>query len=169
MPAHFIDVNSLSSVLLIISTVFAFLVALNRHRIARHYRRLVTSFRATAKLVSDNEQLAEKLVSAEQRNIEWAEQFENVDRLRIAISEQLDRLKAEIDDVRKRLSTKDDLIDLLKGDRDSLLTSYRLLIGQMHANRLAPDYSAPALRSLSALPGPDLPINTDLTKFLPKQ
>lgn len=131
------------------------IAALNRHGIAKHVRRVVTSLRKTADLVSENETLTERLADAEERNVQWEQALDNVESLRRALSDQIDRLKDEIEDIRKRMTAKDDLNHLLQCDRDALLTWGRLLVGQMHASKITPDYPAPPLRSVVAIPIPD--------------
>lgn len=155
LPPHLININSVQSICGVIGAIATLIGALNRHRIARHVRHLFSSFKKTAHLVTEVETLTERLASAEERNVEWAAAFENVDNLRLAISEQLERLKIEIDEIRKRLSAKDELNHLLQSDRDALLTWGRLLVGQMHASKILPDYPAPPLRSVVAVPVPE--------------
>lgn len=141
----------------VVGAVATFLAAFNRHGIAKHVKRVFGSFRKTVELVKENEMLTERLANAEERNVQWEQALDNAEDLRRAIGEQLDRLRIEIEDIRKRLSAKDDLNHLLQCDRDALLTWGRLLVGQMHASKISPDYPAPPLRSVVAIPVPEVP------------
>jgi hypothetical protein len=152
---HVIDMNTIQSIGTVGGLIVSFAVALNRHGIAKHIKRVFGSFHKTVELVKENEELTERLASAEQRNLDWQKELENLDTLRIAMSAQLDRFRLEIEDLRKRMSAKDDLLHLLQYDRDSMVFFSRYLVGQLHANNLSPDYPAPALRSVVAVPVPD--------------
>jgi regulator of replication initiation timing len=147
--------NELQTIGTGVGLVVTFLAAFNRNRIAKHIRRVFGSFRKTVELVKENEMLTERLSDAEERNVQWEQALENVESLRRALSEQIDRLRIEIEDIRKRMSAKDDLNHLLQCDRDALLTWGRLLVGQMHASKITPDYPSPPLRSVVAIPVPD--------------
>lgn len=147
-----IDLNSAQSLIAMASGALVLLAAFNRHRIVKHFKRIISALRKTSALVTENEALAEQLAESEQKNIEWESAFDNVDKLRIAISQQLEHLRTEIDEIRSRLSAKDALIGLLQSDRDALLTWGRLLIGQLHAHKLDPEYPSPSLRSIVAIP-----------------
>lgn len=152
MPSHWIDLSSTSSIISIVVGVLAITAAFMRHKIVKHFKRFISAIRKTSELVTANETLAVQLAEAEQKNIEWESAFDNVDKLRIAISQQLERLRTEIDEIRSRLSAKDALIGLLQSDRDQLLTWGRLLVGQLHAHKLDPEYPSPSLRSIVAIP-----------------
>jgi hypothetical protein len=152
MPHHFVDLGSVSSLVAIGTTIVAIVAALNRQRLYRHLKRLGSSLHKTSRIVSENEHLTELLEDSEQRNIEWAAAFQNVDNLRQAISDQLERLTLEIAELRKFLSAQESLIHLLQLDRDALLTWGRLLVGQLFTDGKLPAYTAPSLQSIITHP-----------------
>jgi predicted RNase H-like nuclease (RuvC/YqgF family) len=129
-------------------------------------RRILATFQhlgATYKLVQQIEGLTEHLSDEKDRADDWGAQLEDLqkryDSFRKAEEirakealETMNSLKADIDRLVGKLGSKDASIAALVADRDALFISRRLLVGQLDAAGLRPDFPEPALRSIPQFP-----------------
>lgn len=139
-----------------------------RSRIARQWQRMMLALRHTKSLVHANESLVAQLRESEARADDWRERFEDLERRYEAFKDEVEhrheefRRKAEalgeeMAELGKRMTSAEKKVELLRLDRDDLVTHSRLLTGQMVTAGMQPDYPAPALRSIIAVPSPTHP------------
>ena len=104
--------------------------------------------------------LSDKLRQSEEARGDWQARFDDLEGRYEAMRTEFDRFAEDMKRVRHDLTTTEELNRMLADDRDALITHTRLLVGQLYANKLAPDYPVPALKSMIAVPGPARPEDT---------
>ena len=143
-----------------------------RSRIARQWQRMMLALRHTKSLMRANDSLVVQLKEAEARADDWRERFEDLERRYEAFKDEVEhrheefRRKAEalgeeMAELGKRMTSAEKKVELLRMDRDDLVTHSRLLTGQMVTAGMQPDYQAPALRSIIAVPSATHPPDAD--------
>ena len=128
-----------------------------RTKIGRIFRRAALALKRSTAQSAVIDGLMAKLRDSEQARIDWQSRFDELEARYEALGTEYRRLGVDIQAIRQRMTTAEELALMLHADRDALITHTRLLVGQLYANQLKPDYPTPSLKSMVAVPGPPRP------------
>ena len=161
MPHTQIDWSSLGSVLYNYWTIFVAITAITgwllRQPITRQLRRFIGALRSAHQQSRKIQTLENALANSDQKAVDWQTRFHEMEERYEALKAEFTRFGEDMAEIRKRMTTAEDLVRMLSADRDALIDFSRLLVGQLYTAGHMPDYPTPALQSILSVPGPPLP------------
>lgn len=130
---------------------------LYRTRIVRQTRRFFDAIRSARQQSVRVEELTAQRDEAQAKADDWRRRFGEIDERYAALGTEYKRLGDDIVEFKRRMTTAEELVRMLRDDRNELIDFSRLLIGQLFTIGHAADYPIPALKSIITVPGPPLP------------